>query len=127
MPTKPKSQAAREKTMQAPVLGVMPSAISKAVARIAAAATPAARAPAIAVAKTAPIPSRFSQSAIGAAPSCRRKPPRRASMIVLAQADYDGAKRKDGSKVPAAVDTLGRLLALHVTPADQQDRCRWPT
>lgn len=35
---------------------------------------------------------------------------------------YDGAKRKKGSKVHAAVDTLGHLLALHVTSADEQDR-----
>jgi transposase len=28
---------------------------------------------------------------------------------------YDGAKRKKGSKVHAAVDTLGHLLALHVS------------
>jgi transposase len=35
---------------------------------------------------------------------------------------YDGAKRKKGSKIHAAVDTLGHLLALHVTPADKQDR-----
>jgi transposase len=35
---------------------------------------------------------------------------------------YDGAKRKKGSKVHIAVDTLGHLLALHVTSADQQDR-----
>ena len=35
---------------------------------------------------------------------------------------YDGAKRKKGSKVHAAVDTLGHLLALHVTPANEQDR-----
>src|SRR5919106_42455 len=35
---------------------------------------------------------------------------------------YDGAKRKKGSKVHAAVDTLGDLLALHVTPASEQDR-----
>jgi transposase len=40
------------------------------------------------------------------------------------RAGYDGAKRKKGSKVHAAVDTLGHLLALHVTPADQQDRDR---
>ncbi len=39
-----------------------------------------------------------------------------------ARAGYDGAKRKKGSKVHAAVDTLGHLLALHVTPADDQDR-----
>ncbi len=35
---------------------------------------------------------------------------------------YDGAKRKRGSKVHAAVDTLGHLLALRVTPADEHDR-----
>lgn len=38
------------------------------------------------------------------------------------RAGYDGAKRRKGSKVHLAVDTLGHLLALHVTPADQQDR-----
>jgi transposase len=37
---------------------------------------------------------------------------------------YDGAKRKKGSKVHMAVDTLGYLLSLHVTPADQQDRAQ---
>src|SRR3954468_2558927 len=40
------------------------------------------------------------------------------------RAGYDGAKRKKGSKVHAAVDTLGHLLALHVTPANQQDRAQ---
>ena len=40
------------------------------------------------------------------------------------RAGYDGAKRKRGSKVHAAVDTLGHLLALHVTPADEQDRAQ---
>jgi transposase len=39
-----------------------------------------------------------------------------------ARAGYDGYKRRKGSKVHMAVDTLGNLLALHVTPADQQDR-----
>lgn len=39
-----------------------------------------------------------------------------------ARAGYDGAKRRKGSKVHAAVDTLGELLALHVTAADEQDR-----
>ena len=39
-----------------------------------------------------------------------------------ARAGYDGAKRRKGSKVHAAVDTLGQLLALHVTPANEQDR-----
>jgi transposase len=38
------------------------------------------------------------------------------------RAGYDGAKRKKGSKVHAAIDTLGHLLALHVTPANAQDR-----
>ena len=37
---------------------------------------------------------------------------------------YDGAKRRKGAKVHAAVDTLGHLLALHVTPADAQDRAQ---
>ena len=41
-----------------------------------------------------------------------------------ARAGYDGAKRKRGSKVHAAVDTLGYLLALHVTPANEQDRAQ---
>lgn len=35
------------------------------------------------------------------------------------RAGYDGHK---GSKTHAAVDTLGHLLALHVTPADAQER-----
>lgn len=38
------------------------------------------------------------------------------------RAGYDGAKRRKGSKVHAAVDTLGNLLALIVTPANEQDR-----
>lgn len=38
------------------------------------------------------------------------------------RAGWDGAKRKRGSKVHAAVDTLGHLLALHVTPATADDR-----
>jgi transposase len=40
------------------------------------------------------------------------------------RAAYDGAKRKKGSKVHIAVDTLGHLLALRVTSADQQDRAQ---
>jgi len=40
------------------------------------------------------------------------------------RAGHDGAKRRKGSKVHIAVDTLGHLLALHVTPADKQDRTR---
>jgi transposase len=39
-----------------------------------------------------------------------------------ARAGYDGAKRKKGSKLHLAVDTLGHLLALHVTPANADDR-----
>src|SRR5438552_5914675 len=39
-------------------------------------------------------------------------------------AGYDGAKRRKGSKVHAAVDTLGNLLALRVTPANEQDRAQ---
>ena len=40
------------------------------------------------------------------------------------RAGWDGAKRKHGTKVHLAVDTLGDLLALHVTPADEQDRAQ---
>jgi transposase len=39
-----------------------------------------------------------------------------------ARAGYDRAKKRKGSKVHAAVDTLGHLLALKVTPANEQDR-----
>ena len=39
-----------------------------------------------------------------------------------ARSGYDGAKRKKGSKLHMAVDTLGHLLALHVTPANADDR-----
>ncbi len=38
------------------------------------------------------------------------------------RAGYDGAKRRKGSKVHMAVDTLGLLLSLHVTAASEQDR-----
>ncbi len=41
-----------------------------------------------------------------------------------ARAGYDGAKRRKGSKVHVAVDTLGQLLALCVTPASEQDRAQ---
>jgi transposase len=41
-----------------------------------------------------------------------------------ARAGYDGHKRRKGSKVHAAVDTLGHLLALVVTPANAQDRAQ---
>jgi len=40
------------------------------------------------------------------------------------RAGYDGAKKRKGSKVHAAVDTLGHLLALKVTPANEQDRAQ---
>jgi transposase len=38
------------------------------------------------------------------------------------RAGYDGHKRRRGSKIHIAVNTLGDLLALHVTPANEQDR-----
>jgi len=41
-----------------------------------------------------------------------------------ARAGYDGAKKKNGSKVHAAVDTLGNLLALKVTAANEQERAQ---
>jgi transposase len=37
------------------------------------------------------------------------------------RAGYDGGKRKKGSKLLMAVDTLGHLPALHVTPASAED------
>jgi transposase len=40
------------------------------------------------------------------------------------RAGYDGHKRKKGSKIHVAVDTLGHLLAVHATPANPQDRDR---
>lgn len=39
-----------------------------------------------------------------------------------ARAGYDGYKRKKGSKTHIAVDTLGNLLAVAVTPANEQER-----
>ncbi len=38
------------------------------------------------------------------------------------RAGYDGYKRVKGSKVHKVVDTLGHLLALHVTPANASER-----
>jgi hypothetical protein len=38
------------------------------------------------------------------------------------RAAWNGHKRMRGSKVHRAVDTLGYLLALHVTPANANDR-----
>ena len=40
------------------------------------------------------------------------------------RAGFDGAKKRKGSKVHAAVDTLGHLLALKVTAAHEQDRAQ---
>lgn len=37
---------------------------------------------------------------------------------------YDGAKRRKGSKIHVAVDTLGNLLVLHATAANEQDRAQ---
>jgi transposase len=41
-----------------------------------------------------------------------------------ARAGYDGHKRRKGSKVHMAVDTLGHLLAAQVTPANEQERAQ---
>jgi len=41
-----------------------------------------------------------------------------------AHSGYDGYKRRKGSKVHIAVDTLGHLLAVHVTPANEQERAQ---
>jgi len=38
------------------------------------------------------------------------------------RAGFDGHKKRKGSKLHAAVDTLGHLLAVKVTPANEQDR-----
>ena len=40
------------------------------------------------------------------------------------RAGDEGAKRRKGSKIHAAVDSLGNLLALHVTPASDEDRAQ---
>jgi transposase len=40
------------------------------------------------------------------------------------RAGYDGAKKRNGSKVHIAVDTLGNLLALRVTAASEQERAQ---
>lgn len=40
------------------------------------------------------------------------------------RAGYDGFKKKNGSKVHIAVDTLGHLLALKVTAASEQERAQ---
>jgi transposase len=40
------------------------------------------------------------------------------------RAGYDGHKRRKGSKIHIAVDTLGHLIALVVTPANEQERAQ---
>src|ERR1700739_4082104 len=40
------------------------------------------------------------------------------------RAGFDGQKKRKASKVHMAVDTLGHLLALAVTPANEQDRAQ---
>lgn len=50
--------------------------------------------------------------------------PRRSAAERDARAGYDDHKRRKGSKIHLAVDTLGHLLALQVTPANEQDRAQ---
>lgn len=40
------------------------------------------------------------------------------------RAGYDGYKRRKGFKVHMAVDTLGHLIELTVTPANEQERAQ---
>ncbi|WP_407540851.1 IS5 family transposase (plasmid) [Deinococcus radiomollis] len=40
------------------------------------------------------------------------------------RAGYDGGKKRKGSKIHLAVDTLGNALTMLVTPADEQDRAQ---
>ena len=40
------------------------------------------------------------------------------------RAGYDGAKRRKGSKAHTAVDTLGHLLSVVITPANEQERAQ---
>ncbi|WP_437206612.1 IS5 family transposase [Planctomicrobium sp. SH664] len=40
------------------------------------------------------------------------------------RAGYDGHKRRKGSKIHIAIDTLGHLLAVKVTPANEQERAQ---
>jgi hypothetical protein len=40
------------------------------------------------------------------------------------RASYDGQKRRKGSKVHLAVDTLGQLLAFMVPPAHEKERAQ---
>jgi len=40
------------------------------------------------------------------------------------RAGYDGHKRRKGSKIHMAVDTLGHLIAIVITPANEQERAQ---
>ena len=40
------------------------------------------------------------------------------------RAGYDGYKRRKGTKVHVAVDTLGHLLAVKATPANEQEHAQ---
>ncbi len=40
------------------------------------------------------------------------------------RAGYDGAKKRKGSKAHIAVDTLGQLLRVVITPANEQERAQ---
>ncbi len=40
------------------------------------------------------------------------------------RAGYDGAKKRKGSKAHIAVDTLGQLLSVVITPANEQERAQ---
>ena len=50
--------------------------------------------------------------------------PCKAVLRAAREPGYDGYKRKKGSKVHVAVDTLGNLLAVAVTPASEQERAQ---
>ena len=55
---------------------------------------------------------------------CDRQPDAAVHARVGRAGRLGGAKRRMGSKVHSAVDTLGHLLALKVTAADQGDRAQ---
>ena len=40
------------------------------------------------------------------------------------RAGYDGAKKRKGSEAHIAVDTLGHLLSVVITPANEQERAQ---
>ncbi len=40
------------------------------------------------------------------------------------RAGYNGGKRRQGSTAPIAVDTLGHLLSVGITPANEQERAQ---